>query len=245
MLPHEALNLAHWLPPSVTAPGLVELGYDHGFFGCGAPPPAAVQSCRQVHGTQVLTIDATANAAKAPSINNQAADGLCTATAGVVIGVRTADCLPVLLASAGDGPRAVAAVHAGWRGLTSGILAAAVRSMTAVGVQTSKLYAAIGPAISRECYPVGLEVVEAVQGAALGLSPEQAGYVIAKGLGDRWHVDLQVAAVLALTNAGIAPDRIECIQACTFAHGGWHSFRREGKGCGSNWSWIRSEREKI
>jgi copper oxidase (laccase) domain-containing protein len=75
---------------------------------------------------------------------------------------------------------------------------------------------------------------------------------VAKGRNDRWHIDLQLAAAIQLHLAGVKPENIEVIRSCTrtdvqlknqqvqtskaFT---WHSYRREGQGCGSNWSWIK------
>jgi YfiH family protein len=103
---------------------------------------------RQVHGTRVLTVDgATAEDAIAD------ADGVATAAAGVAALVLTADCLPIALAT----PKAIAMVHAGWRGLADGVLEAGVRAIRALD-PGGELAAAIGPGAGGCCYEVGDEV---------------------------------------------------------------------------------------
>jgi copper oxidase (laccase) domain-containing protein len=75
---------------------------------------------------------------------------------------------------------------------------------------------------------------------------------VAKGKRDRWHVDLQVAAAMQLYLAGISSSNIEIMRSCTRDESFsldqdsskettpvWHSYRRDGKSCGSNWTWIK------
>lgn len=165
------------------------------------------------------------------------ADGLWTKEPGFNIAVRTADCLPVLLTDKG---RTMAmAVHAGWRGLTAGILSNAVNLFKEEGISTGKVTVAVGPAISREKYEVGFDVIESLFQGVIGLSSFEAGLCIAKGKKDRWFLDLQLAALVSLIKNGIFPHNIDIVQWCTFSDTSLFSYRREGKGVGSNISWIR------
>ncbi len=69
--------------------------------------------------------------------------------------------------------------------------------------------------------------------------------VVSKGQRDRWHVDLQLAAVITLIEQGIPPEQIEVLQACTCClPEDWFSFQREGKGCGRNWACIKPSNPK-
>ena len=111
-----------------------------------------------------------------------------------------------------------------------------------LNLDSEKLIVAIGPSISREHYEVGEEVAAALFEGNIKLSATQASLSIAKGQADKWHLDLKVAAVSALINAGLEPNHIEIVQACTYREKSWHSYRREGRGCGSNWSWITPAR---
>lgn len=111
-------------------------------------------------------------------------DGLFTARQGLALAVATADCVPVLVAT---GSGKLAAIHAGWRGLANGVIAATLRAMDADG----DLRAWIGPAIGPCCYEVGDEVAEAVVAAS---DPT----VAALGPAGRPHLDLVAAARIQL-----------------------------------------------
>lgn len=236
-----ALEGVKWAEDGTKSSILAEIGLAHGFVrGADLPlAPDKPQHHRQVHGVTILEADpARSGAALAERAD---ADGIYSRRAGERIAVKTADCLPILLADTER--RLVMAVHAGWRGLTAGILPRAVELFAAHGIPPGALAVAIGPAIGREAFEVGPEVVQALAGPAARLTAEQSALAVAKGKGDRWHVDLTVAAVLQARNAGIAAARIEAIQSCTFKRSDrWHSYRREraahGSLTGSNWAWI-------
>ncbi|MGI8902315.1 MAG: polyphenol oxidase family protein [Solirubrobacteraceae bacterium] len=108
----------------------------------------SLASARQVHGARVGVLAAAPGDGSAP----EPADGHATAICGVAPMVLTADCLPIAIA--GDG--AVAMVHAGWRGLAAGIVAAGVSALRALGAR-GPLAAAVGPGAGRCCYEVGEE----------------------------------------------------------------------------------------
>jgi YfiH family protein len=117
-------------------------------------PPALI---RQVHGTTVRCIAALPVEGMMPlpdeGLELPEADGQATPLRGVAPMVMTADCLPIALAGEG----AVAMLHAGWRGLAGGIVAAGVRALRELGV-AGRIEAAIGPGAGRCCYEVGEEV---------------------------------------------------------------------------------------
>lgn len=141
-------------------------------------------------------------------------DALLEDAPGAVVAVRTADCIPILLAD--DRHRAVAAVHAGWRGTVAGIAARAVEAMgERFGTRPEDLHAAIGPGIGKCCYEVG---------------PEVAAHFGARG---RAHIDLADANRLQLAAAGLRPERIYAAGLCTLCHPGeFHSFRRDQEAAG-------------
>ena len=123
-------------------------------------------------------------------------DALLENTPGSVVAVKTADCLPILLVD--ERHRAVAAVHAGWRGTVAGIAQRAVEAMgEQFGTLPGDLHAAIGPGIGKCCYEVGPEVA-----AQFG----QQG---------RAHVDLAEANRRQLMDAGVTPERIYASNLCT------------------------------
>lgn len=147
-----------------------------------------------------------------------AGDGLITGVAGLMLGVRTADCVPILLAD--QRRRAVAAVHAGWRGTLARIAARAIEAMTReYGSQPQDLIAAIGPCIGRCCYEVGPDVALAF-GALFPELPVPRGHA---------HLDLEEANRRILAASGVPAMRIHAGGLCTRCRAGdFHSYRRDG-----------------
>jgi YfiH family protein len=173
----------------------------------------------QVHGAEVLDLDVPDLAPRAGT-GIGAADAAFTRRAGRVCAVQVADCLPVLFA-ARDGS-AVAAAHAGWRGLAAGVLEATVKSLA---VDPGGLLAWIGPGIGPAHFEVGDEVRRAFlahdRPAAGAFSPNARG---------RWQCDLPLLARARLASLGIAATTGGAW--CTYADASrFFSFRREGR-CG-------------
>lgn len=161
----------------------------------------------QVHGTAVLRHDR----ALGWQIHD-GADGHVTTAPGVLLTVTVADCVPVYLAAPAH--RAVALLHAGWRGTAGGILGrGAAMLQEAADCGPEALVAHLGIAICGRCYEVGAEVAQACGGAAEGPGP--------------WHVDLR--ARLAAEAASIGIGRVSASSWCT-AHdtGRFHSHRASG-----------------
>jgi polyphenol oxidase len=111
-----------------------------------------VQTIYQVHSARAVAVDALIERESLPQ-----ADGLVTRTRGLVIGILTADCAPVLFADADAG--VVGAAHAGWRGALGGILEATVATMEELGAERSRIFAALGPTIGPKSYEVGEDFV--------------------------------------------------------------------------------------
>lgn len=134
----------------IKAPVFAELDWlEHGFGERGSVLPKGIRTVKQIHSGIVLDAAALKQ--------DDAGDALVSAQTGLLVGVKTADCVPILLAD--PGKRVVAAIHAGWRGTAENIAAAAVREL-AVRWKTrpEDLRAAIGPSIGECCYEVGPEV---------------------------------------------------------------------------------------
>jgi len=184
---------------------------------------------RQVHGTVIRRVRAGDEPA---AVARHEADGLCTDVPGLVVGVFVADCVPVLLADPRTG--ACAAVHAGWRGTVAGILPEAVRTLAAAfGSRPADLRVALGPAIGACCFEVGLEVAEAVVAAIPDARARGIVLPSPRGRADKAHVDLHAANRLLLEHAGVDPDGIEAIVACTHhERARFFSFRRDGAATG-------------
>ncbi|MGZ3428856.1 MAG: polyphenol oxidase family protein, partial [Polyangia bacterium] len=109
-------------------------------------------TARQVHGARVaLVVEGTLP----ERVAETEADVVVTAQPGAVVGVYTADCVPILVA---DDEGRVAAAHAGWRGTVAGVAAAAVEALVSIGARRERLRAALGPSICARCFEVGDEV---------------------------------------------------------------------------------------
>lgn len=188
-------------------------------IGCGSRRTICIW---QVHGRDVCIWPEQARDVTPgdPTTVVAQADALATADADVLISVRVADCVPVLLADREGG--AVAAVHAGWRGVTANIIQATLSTMRdRFGVQPSQIIAAIGPCISTAHFEVGFEVAAAFDEAKLGEA-------VHRGHEPRPHVDLQHAIALQLERAGVSASRIDRNDRCTYRDGDeFYSHRRD------------------
>ncbi|HZW07126.1 MAG TPA: peptidoglycan editing factor PgeF [Phycisphaerales bacterium] len=159
----------------------------------------------QVHGNAVDVVSrASPRPAGAP---DPKADAIVTDDPATVVAVRTADCLPLLLAS-GDG-RVVAAVHAGWRGVLAGIVQASVDAMRGLGADG--VVGAIGPCICGEAFEVGEEVAEQFERV---FRPETL-VVLRRPQWPRPHIDLKRAVFLQLAASGAAGAQV--LPNCTYS----------------------------
>jgi YfiH family protein len=188
-------------------------GIEHGF---GTRHSRLVQdsmaSLKQIHSNVVL--DAAAGVGCAGE-----GDALIARVPGVTVSIRTADCLPILLAD--PARQVVAAVHAGWRGTAAQIVRAAIEKM---GSEPASLHAAIGPGIGACCYEVGPEVA-----AQFGIE----GVV---------HLDLAAENRRQLIAAGVPDRQIDIIALCTRCRADlFHSWRRDGPAAGRMVSYIRHQ----
>ncbi len=174
--------------------------------------PAEPRWLRQVHGA--VAVDA------AQALTPTAADASFTDQANVVCVVSIADCLPVLLCAA-DG-RAVAAAHAGWRGLAAGVLQASVSALRArLGDPQAPIAAWIGPGIGPRHFEVGADVLEAMLGTL-----DRAREAFTAIAGGKYLADLPALARQALARVGVADVRGGAL--CTYDDAArFYSFRRD------------------
>jgi hypothetical protein len=184
----------------------------------------------QVHGTRVVFASDSR-----PSATVQA-DGVGVERPDRFAGVRTADCVPVLLVVASRGPggaakrcEAAVAVHAGWRGATQGILRGAVGALRERGARPEQIWAALGPAISVDAFEVGEEVIEAARVALGGEAPPAK-----PGSRGRPRLDLPDTVRRLLDREGIGGERVDRVRRCTHAEPAtFFSYRRDGAPTGS------------
>jgi polyphenol oxidase len=154
--------------------------------------PVRLLGLTQVHGRHVITATEPWAAGQ-----GEKADAMVTDRPGLTLGIVTADCAPVLFATA-DGT-IVGAAHAGWRGAVAGVLEATVAAMTALGALSDRITAAIGPCIAQVSYEVGPDVRDAVRAR----SAAALAFFAAGQREDRWQFDLPGYCAARLRTAGV------------------------------------------
>ncbi len=180
---------------------------------------------RQVHGTEVLALNANT-----PTDPDAPADAAWTTELNVACIIQVADCLPVLLA-ARDG-RAVAAAHAGWRGLAGGVLENTLQALRhGAGVAPDQLQAWIGPGIGPEHFEVGAEVLLALGLSATASAQDSPFYRYAPRSdgSPRWRLNLPAVAARRLQHAGVLSEHLSVSPHCSFSLPElYFSYRRDG-----------------
>jgi polyphenol oxidase len=191
--------------------------------------PERLFELEQVHGRAVRSVRAGDVPA---SVRPEHGDGL-VASAGACVGIRTADCVPILLAD--PLTRTVAALHAGWKGTVAGVVAAGVQALCeASGAEASRLLAAVFPHIRVCCFEVGEEVAGALTAAARGSEVLQRG-------GAKPHAALALVVRAQLLAAGLVSERIDDVPGCTCCEPErFFSFRRDGAASGRHLAAIVS-----
>jgi len=158
------------------------------------------------------------------------ADAIVSDGTPAILAVQTADCAAVLIAD--PQTRAVAAVHAGWRGAAGGVIRNVVRGMMHGGIPASRLLAAVGPCICQKCYEVGEDVA--------GKLPESADPI--RRQRGKYLLDLAGAVEVSLLGAGLTSANIEILRLCTSCDDRFFSYRASGGTCGRNLGFIAAER---
>jgi YfiH family protein len=184
---------------------------------------------RQVHGRSVVDVDAP------DFVSGAAADAVVASATGRrtwAPAVRWADCVPLLLADPYGG--AVAAVHAGWRGIVAGVVPAALRALGERGAGIPTVVAAVGPAVGSCCYEVGDDVaVEVARSAGV----EARDLTI--GRGSAVYLDLRRAVWSQLRLEGLSEGSIHIAPWCTACAAElFDSYRRLGAGAGRQMACI-------
>ncbi|HWC14264.1 MAG TPA: polyphenol oxidase family protein [Actinomycetota bacterium] len=191
--PYDSLNLSSSVGDDDAA---VDENRQRAAAALGLSPDRLVLA-RQVHGSEVIEV----RPGDAGVVG--ACDVLVSRSPGPVVTILTADCVPIVL----RGRSGIAAVHAGWRGLVAGAVAAAAAEVEPITT------AWVGPSIHACCYEVGREVVDAF---------ERAGLPVAA----RDRVDPGRAAVVALRRLGVVD--VRPVDACTSCDTAYFSYRRDG-----------------
>lgn len=208
----------------------------------GVMPSLPTIGGEQVHGNHVGIINEPLDWHNSPAgfrfeASHAAAelpqtDALVATIRGVLLTIKTADCLPVFLVD----PQApcVGLAHCGWRGLYEGLAAKTVAAMTSVGADPSRILGWMGPCITTNHYEVGEQLVEKFK----------ERFPDAELTDDGTHLNLVGVARWQLHNAGVLPDRIHASGECTLGlPGRYHSYRAEGDRAGRMLSFIGFEPE--
>ena len=227
-------------------------GVPHGFFGSaggahqfgfgGPGDPAEVQALRaaaadairaggclaaphQVHSPHVVVV---AESWDDSAAGRPVADAVVTATPGIVLGIVTADCGPILFADAQAG--VIGAAHAGWRGAVDGVLENTIAAMEALGAQRERIAAVLGPTIAQPSYEVDAPFRAHFGADAepfFAPAPERDGT-------PRWHFDLPGFIMAQLAGSGLS--KIADLGRDTFSHvARYHSHRRSSQAGEANY----------
>jgi polyphenol oxidase len=227
-------------------------GVPHGFFGSaggahqfgfgGPGDPADVRNLRgaaadailaggtlaaphQVHSPDVVVVS---QAWDDGAEGRPVADAVVTATPGIVLGIVTADCGPILFADRAAG--VIGAAHAGWRGAVGGVLENTIAAMEALGATRANIAAVLGPTIAQASYEVDAPFRDRFTEADARFfapAPEREGAA-------RWHFDLPGYIIARLEAAGLG--KIADCGRDTFSHvARYHSHRRSTQACEANY----------
>ncbi len=231
----QVLQCPSWPAPKITH-GFIGSSSDFSSASLASAWPAFSEAfnvprlllLRQVHGIEVYECEAQGLAQLPLGVTEVAeADAMILNTVGltesVAIGVRTADCLPIL-ACAGSW---LAVIHAGWRGLAGGVCEAALKTL-AMRSQ-SEIVAIVGPCAGRADYEVGAEVIEALQ-------PDTVSMPSASGKNHEL-IDLCQTLVLRMKRLSVNVS-FHCSNMSTISNPVWHSFRRNGATAGRNLGFL-------
>jgi YfiH family protein len=165
---------------------------------------AGLVTLYQVHSADAVTVSAQWEIA-----NNPKADAMVTNKSGIVLGILTADCAPILLADAEA--HVIGAAHAGWGGALAGIAESVTAAMERLGARRDRICAAIGPCISQPSYEVGPEF----KPRFIASDPTNERFFAPSKRAAHWQFDLAGYVAHRLRQSGIAT--VEVTSACTYA----------------------------
>ena len=201
-------------------------------------PGHSNHSLIQIHGSKVI------KTSKDSSKEKIKADGIISNTQKEILWIKSSDCLPILLADPEKGY--IAAVHAGWKGISLGIIGETINSLKKNNVNPQNLIVAIGPSISKENYEVGLNTAKAVHESTINASeamkkePEEtiSGKRIIEFKKDKVLLDLKKAAKIQLESHRIQKKNISISFICTYNESHYFNSWRREKLKSNQWSCI-------
>jgi hypothetical protein len=176
-------------------------------------PGAELATVHQVHSAIAIPVERPLPHAERPH-----ADAMVTSLRGLLLGILTADCAPVLFADAEAG--VIGAAHAGWRGALAGVTDSAIIAMEKLGARRDRIHAAVGPCIAQPSY----EVDDAFHARFLAHDPNNERFFV-DGSAGKPHFDLEAYVVHRLIAAGVG--EVEALNLDTYADTDrFYSFRR-------------------
>ncbi len=208
--PDAAADFALLRDPLALAENLARLGAAVGF------DPAAIFQVKQVHGSTVREAEGDPLA-----LRELEGDAVIASCPRIAVGVRVADCVPVLVGDTTSGH--AFAIHAGWRGVVNGVVGEALSRR-----EGGRRVGAIGPCIGACCFEVSEDVAEQIARAA------RAPSIITSRHGDgKAKVDLRAAVRAQLRRAGLRDEDIDDVGGCSRCDAErYHSYRRDGDASG-------------
>jgi len=181
---------------------------------------------RQIHSDRIHVIEEI-------PFGTLTGDALVTRKKGVLLIIKTADCLPVLMVDKKQ--KAVAAIHCGWKSTSKGLIQKVVKKMEEhFGCDSCTLLVAMGPCIGQSCYEVGEDVRQEFERNGLSLEPFQ----LHPFQRERYFLDLKRANRLQLVDVGVNESKISTVGLCTHCEDDLFSYRRDKKSSGRMLSFI-------
>ncbi|OGG26755.1 hypothetical protein A2960_01115 [Candidatus Gottesmanbacteria bacterium RIFCSPLOWO2_01_FULL_39_12b] len=174
------------------------------------------QTVDQVHGNRVTTINSL-------PFDSKGYDGMITKRK-YLLAIRTADCLPILFYDYKK--NIIGAIHAGWRGLSSGIINSLIRILMTKGSQSKHIFGAIGPHIGRCCYDVPRERIK-MFGKTI-----DSDKLVSENRRSSWFLDLGKIAQIQMQQMNIQKRQIDILPFCTSCNKNYYSYRRDGSSTG-------------
>lgn len=161
-------------------------------------PLERLATVHQVHSPDVVVVDTRSAASERPK-----ADAMVTNVPGIVLGVLSADCGPILFADAEAG--VIGAAHAGWKGALHGVLENTIEAMVSLGADRANITAVLGPSIGPKSYEVGPEFVSNFR----SVDPSYDAFFSASTRQDHAMFDLPSLTIRRLTDAGVRAENLD------------------------------------
>lgn len=217
---------SHFNFRAVTAGKTIKEDYEGLLEKAGITNPLEIYSGQQTHSTNVVQVEAEEGEPFLVGREFPETDGLLTAKKHIALVIKFADCTPIVLYDPTEKVQAI--VHSGWRGTVGEISKIAIEKMVNdFDVKLENIFAYVGPSIDQENYEVGAEVYE-----AFSMNPDRDLFF--KPYGKKYLLDMSLANIQLLLQAGLKEENIEVEKTSTFISENLHSARKEGKNYGLN-----------